>query len=199
MKVTTAARAVEESATSSPDPPTRPATEYPGHPVAKRDAACPMWLATRTPSPAIRCGWAASRACRREPTAASGRFVDGPCAKCQDSAASTAAAASHASSASGRQGRGMSGCGEAVTASSSTGDDERVLRTWLTERFDLQVPVVSAPMAGVSGGALAGAVSAAGGLRGGAPGSHRRPSGSAVRAIYWAIHSRSRPRVPPRA
>src|SRR3954452_9492849 len=111
-----------------------------------------------------RCGWAASLACRRPPTAASGRFVDGPCAKCQDSAASTAAAASHASSASGRQGRGMSGCGEAVTASSSTGDDERVLRTWLTERFDLQVPVVSAPMAGVSGGALAAAVSAAGAL-----------------------------------
>jgi nitronate monooxygenase len=39
-----------------------------------------------------------------------------------------------------------------------------VLKTWLTDRFDLQVPVVSAPMAGVSGGALAGAVSAAGGL-----------------------------------
>jgi len=34
----------------------------------------------------------------------------------------------------------------------------------LTERFDLQVPVVSAPMAGVSGGELAAAVSAAGGL-----------------------------------
>ncbi|HMC68200.1 MAG TPA: nitronate monooxygenase, partial [Mycobacteriales bacterium] len=39
-----------------------------------------------------------------------------------------------------------------------------MLRTWLTQRFDLEVPVVSAPMAGVSGGALAGAVSAAGGL-----------------------------------
>ena len=39
-----------------------------------------------------------------------------------------------------------------------------MLKTWLTDRFDLQVPVVSAPMAGVSGGALAGAVSAAGGL-----------------------------------
>ena len=39
-----------------------------------------------------------------------------------------------------------------------------MLRTWLTERFDLTVPVVSAPMAGVSGGALAAAVSAAGGL-----------------------------------
>jgi nitronate monooxygenase len=39
-----------------------------------------------------------------------------------------------------------------------------VLRTWLTERFDLSVPVVSAPMAFVSGGRLAAAVSAAGGL-----------------------------------
>jgi nitronate monooxygenase len=39
-----------------------------------------------------------------------------------------------------------------------------VLTTWLTERFDLTVPVVSAPMAGVSGGRLAAAVSAAGGL-----------------------------------
>ena len=39
-----------------------------------------------------------------------------------------------------------------------------MLRTWLTERFDLQVPVVSAPMAGVSGGALAAAVTGAGAL-----------------------------------
>jgi nitronate monooxygenase len=39
-----------------------------------------------------------------------------------------------------------------------------VLKTWLTERFGLDVPVVSAPMAGVSGGRLAAAVSAAGGL-----------------------------------
>ena len=39
-----------------------------------------------------------------------------------------------------------------------------MLSTWLTDRFDLSVPVVSAPMAGVSGGRLAGAVSAAGGL-----------------------------------
>ncbi|MDQ6656645.1 MAG: nitronate monooxygenase [Actinomycetota bacterium] len=38
------------------------------------------------------------------------------------------------------------------------------MRTWLTEQFDLSVPVVSAPMAGVSGGALAAAVSRAGGL-----------------------------------
>jgi nitronate monooxygenase len=39
-----------------------------------------------------------------------------------------------------------------------------VIHTWLTNTFGLTVPVVSAPMAGVSGGALAGAVSAAGGL-----------------------------------
>ncbi|HET6817912.1 MAG TPA: nitronate monooxygenase [Mycobacteriales bacterium] len=39
-----------------------------------------------------------------------------------------------------------------------------MLRTWLTDRFDLTVPVVSAPMAGVSGGALAAAVSTAGAL-----------------------------------
>jgi nitronate monooxygenase len=39
-----------------------------------------------------------------------------------------------------------------------------VFRTWLTERLGLSVPVVAAPMAGVSGGDLAAAVSAAGGL-----------------------------------
>jgi nitronate monooxygenase len=39
-----------------------------------------------------------------------------------------------------------------------------MISTWLTDRFDLSVPVISAPMAGVSGGALAGAVSSAGGL-----------------------------------
>jgi nitronate monooxygenase len=39
-----------------------------------------------------------------------------------------------------------------------------MISTWLTDRFDLTVPVVSAPMAGVSGGRLAGAVSAAGAL-----------------------------------
>jgi nitronate monooxygenase len=38
------------------------------------------------------------------------------------------------------------------------------VRTWLTERFGLTVPVVAAPMAGVSTGRLAAAVSAAGGL-----------------------------------
>ena len=38
------------------------------------------------------------------------------------------------------------------------------MRTWLTERFELTVPVVAAPMAGVSTGRLAAAVSAAGGL-----------------------------------
>jgi nitronate monooxygenase len=39
-----------------------------------------------------------------------------------------------------------------------------MMRTWLTEHFGLSVPVVSAPMATASGGALAGAVSAAGAL-----------------------------------
>jgi nitronate monooxygenase len=39
-----------------------------------------------------------------------------------------------------------------------------VLMTWLTERFGLEVPVVSAPMAGAAGGRLAAAVSAAGAL-----------------------------------
>jgi nitronate monooxygenase len=38
------------------------------------------------------------------------------------------------------------------------------MQTWLTERFDLGVPVVSAPMAGAASGRLAAAVSAAGGL-----------------------------------
>jgi len=38
------------------------------------------------------------------------------------------------------------------------------VRTWLSERFGLAVPVVAAPMAGVSTGRLAAAVSAAGGL-----------------------------------
>lgn len=38
------------------------------------------------------------------------------------------------------------------------------MRTWLTERFGLAVPVVCAPMAGVAAGRLAAAVSAAGGL-----------------------------------
>jgi nitronate monooxygenase len=38
------------------------------------------------------------------------------------------------------------------------------MRTWLTERFGLTVPVVSAPMGGVAGGALAAAVSRAGAL-----------------------------------
>ncbi|GAC1444108.1 MAG: nitronate monooxygenase [Mycobacteriales bacterium] len=38
------------------------------------------------------------------------------------------------------------------------------MRTWLTERFGVTIPVVAAPMAGVSTGRLAEAVSAAGGL-----------------------------------
>jgi nitronate monooxygenase len=39
-----------------------------------------------------------------------------------------------------------------------------MLRTWLTDRFQLEVPVVSAPMAGVSTGRLAAAVCRAGAL-----------------------------------
>ncbi|HET7530836.1 MAG TPA: nitronate monooxygenase [Mycobacteriales bacterium] len=39
-----------------------------------------------------------------------------------------------------------------------------MLTTWLTDRFDLSVPVVLAPMAGVAGGRLAAAVSSAGAL-----------------------------------
>lgn len=39
-----------------------------------------------------------------------------------------------------------------------------MIHTWLTNTFGLSVPIVSAPMAGVSGGALAAAVSSAGGL-----------------------------------
>ena len=38
------------------------------------------------------------------------------------------------------------------------------MRTWLTERFGLTVPVVAAPMAGVSTGRPAAAVSETGGL-----------------------------------
>jgi nitronate monooxygenase len=38
------------------------------------------------------------------------------------------------------------------------------MRTWLTERFGLDVPVVGAPMYGVGAGRLAAAISAAGGL-----------------------------------
>lgn len=38
------------------------------------------------------------------------------------------------------------------------------MRTWLTEQFELDVPIVCAPMAGAAGGRLAAAVSAAGGL-----------------------------------
>jgi nitronate monooxygenase len=38
------------------------------------------------------------------------------------------------------------------------------MRTWLTERFDLEVPLVGAPMFGVGAGRLAAAISTAGGL-----------------------------------
>ncbi len=50
---------------------------------------------------------------------------------------------------------------DSVLSSQREGD---VVRTWLTERFGLTVPVVAAPMAGVSTARLAAAVSAAGGL-----------------------------------
>src|SRR4051812_29279447 len=39
-----------------------------------------------------------------------------------------------------------------------------MISTWLTDRFGIEVPVVSAPMANVSTGALAAAVSSAGAL-----------------------------------
>ena len=42
--------------------------------------------------------------------------------------------------------------------------DDRVIRTPLTRWFDLTTPIIGAPMAGVSGGALARAVSLGGGL-----------------------------------
>ncbi len=42
--------------------------------------------------------------------------------------------------------------------------EDGVMRTWLTEQFDIEIPVVSAPMAGVAGGRLAAAVSQAGAL-----------------------------------
>jgi nitronate monooxygenase len=38
------------------------------------------------------------------------------------------------------------------------------MRTWLTEQFELEIPLISAPMAGAAGGRLAAAVSAGGGL-----------------------------------
>jgi len=41
---------------------------------------------------------------------------------------------------------------------------EAIMRTPLTDRFDLAVPVVGAPMAGAAGGRLAAAISASGGL-----------------------------------
>jgi nitronate monooxygenase len=44
------------------------------------------------------------------------------------------------------------------------GQEEKRMRTALTERFDLTVPVVGAPMAGAAGGELAAAISAGGGL-----------------------------------
>ena len=40
----------------------------------------------------------------------------------------------------------------------------RRIRTWLTEQFDLELPLICAPMSGISGSRLAAAVSAGGGL-----------------------------------
>ncbi|MGI8456554.1 MAG: NAD(P)H-dependent flavin oxidoreductase [Propionibacteriaceae bacterium] len=51
-----------------------------------------------------------------------------------------------------------------------------MLRTWLTDSLDVQVPVIGAPMAGISDARLAVAVSAAGGLGMIGVGSSRPPS-----------------------
>ncbi|HET7355817.1 MAG TPA: nitronate monooxygenase [Nocardioidaceae bacterium] len=64
------------------------------------------------------------------------------------------------------------------------------IQTWLTERFDLSVPVVSAPMAGPAGGALAAAVSAAGGLGMVGVGSGRTPEWIAEQAELAASAGR---------
>jgi nitronate monooxygenase len=61
------------------------------------------------------------------------------------------------------------------------------MRTWLTERFGLTVPVVGAPMGGVSGGELTAAISAAGGLG-------MLGAGSAVGAD-WILKQASQPRA----
>jgi len=60
------------------------------------------------------------------------------------------------------------------------------IRTWLTDRFDRSVPVVSAPMAGPAGGELAAAVSAAGGLGMIGVGSGRAPEWIAEQAAVAA-------------
>jgi nitronate monooxygenase len=52
----------------------------------------------------------------------------------------------------------------AVPCTGARAQDDAVIRTPLTRWFDLGTPIVGAPMAGVSGGDLARAVSAAGGL-----------------------------------
>ncbi|WP_353649885.1 nitronate monooxygenase [Nakamurella sp. A5-74] len=51
-----------------------------------------------------------------------------------------------------------------VHSTSTYRGDNRRMRTWFTDEFRLDVPVACAPMAGVAGGRLAAAVSAAGGL-----------------------------------
>src|SRR5690606_7933143 len=59
--------------------------------------------------------------------------------------------------------RGFPPPGTGATGGPAAGDDER-MRTWLTEILEIEHPVISAPMAGVAGGELAAAVSAAGAL-----------------------------------
>lgn len=65
-----------------------------------------------------------------------------------------------------------------------------MLATWLTERFSLAIPVVSAPMAGASGGELAGAVSLAGGLGMIGVGDRTAPKWLSEQAAVAAAHGR---------
>jgi nitronate monooxygenase len=65
------------------------------------------------------------------------------------------------------------------------------MRTWLTERLGIDVPVVCAPMAGVAGGQLAAAVSRAGGL--GMVGVGDRTPGAWVREQCAVVEATGRP------
>ena len=65
-----------------------------------------------------------------------------------------------------------------------------MLQTWLTDRFQLEVPVIGAPMAGPGEGALAAAVSAAGGLGMFGVGSSRSPAWVAEQAAVAAAGGR---------
>jgi nitronate monooxygenase len=64
-------------------------------------------------------------------------------------------------------------------------------RTWLTRRLGIDVPLIQAPMAGISGGRLAAAVSAAGGL--GMVGVGYTASGQWVAAQAEEAHRTERP------